>query len=141
MCINPIRVSVKKAVRIMAFEEKYDKVNKKYVSTRPLFHKFNTVNFDDHCKLAVEKFIWEISQNLHPALVQCLFTKVSEKHQIMTRSSNLNKYSFPRAGTNFRKQFINFTGVKLWNDEIPDKIKSQLKLNAFIRQYIGLIYL
>ena len=31
--LNPIRVSIKKAVRIMAFEEKYDKVNKKYVST------------------------------------------------------------------------------------------------------------
>ena len=47
---NLIRVSIKKAVRIMAFEEKY-KVNKKYVSTRPLFHKFNILNFDNHCKL------------------------------------------------------------------------------------------
>ena len=31
--LNPIRVSIKKAIRKMAFEEKYDKVNKKYVST------------------------------------------------------------------------------------------------------------
>ena len=78
--------------------------------------------------------MWEISQNLHPAFIQCLFTKVSEKHQIMTSLSSLNKYSLPRAGKNFRKQFINIIGVKLWNDEIPDKIKSQLKLSAFIRQ-------
>ena len=133
--LNPIRLSIKKAVRIMAFEEKYDKVNKKYVSTRPLFHKFNVLNFDNHCKLTIGKFMSEISQNLHPAFIQCLFTKVSEKHQIMTRSSSLNKYSLPHARTNFRKHFINFTGVKLWNDEIPDKIKSQLKLRAFIKQY------
>ena len=73
----------------MAFEEKYDKVNKKYVSTRPLLHKFNILNFDNHCKLTIGKFMWEISQNLHPAFIQCLFTKVSEKHQIMTRSSSL----------------------------------------------------
>ena len=84
----------------MAFEETSDKVNKKYVSTRPLFHKFNILNFDD-------------PQNLHPALIQCLFTKVSEKHQIMTRSSSLNKYSLPHAITNFRKHFIDFTGIKL----------------------------
>ena len=116
--LNPIRVSIKKAVRIVAFEEKYDKVNKKYVSTRPLFHKFNILNFDDHCKLTNGKFMWEISQNLHPTFIQGLFTNVSEKHQIMTRSSSLNKYSSPRARTNFRKQFINFTDVKLWNDEI-----------------------
>ena len=77
--------------------------------------------------------MWEISQNLHPTFIQGLFTKVSEKHQIMTRSSSLNKYSLPRARTNFRKQFINFTCVKLWNDEIPDKIRSQLKLSAFIQ--------
>ena len=133
--LNPIRLSIKKAVRIMAFEEKYDKVNKKYVSTRPLFHKFNILNFDNHCKLTIGKFMWEISQNLHPTFIQCLFMKVSEKHQIMTRSSSLNKYSLPHARTNFRKHFINFTGVKLWNDEIPDKIKSQLKLRAFIKQY------
>ena len=115
----------------MAFEENYDKLNKKYVSTGPLFHKFNILNFDDHCKLTIGKFMWEISQNLHPTFIQGLFTKVSEKHQIMTRSSS----SLPRARTNFRKQFINFTGAKLWNDEIPDKIKSQLKLRAFIREY------
>ena len=78
--------------------------------------------------------MWEISKNLHPAFIQCLFTEVSEKHQIMVGLSSLNKYSLPPARTNFRKQFINFAGVKLWNDEIPDKIKSQLKLSAFIRQ-------
>ena len=119
----------------MAFEEKYDKVNKKYVFTGPLFHKFNILNFNDHCKLSTGKFLWEISQNLHPTFIHGLFTKVSEKHQIMTRSSSQNKYSLLRARTNFKKQFINFTGVKLWNDEIPDKIKSQLKLSAFVRQY------
>ena len=126
-------MSIKKAVRIKAFEEKYDKDNKKYVSTRLLFHKSNILNFDNHCKLTVGKFMWEIRQNLHPAFIQCLFT--SEKHQIMTRPSSLNKYSLRHPRTNFRKHFIKFTGVKLWNDEIPDKIKSQLKLRAFIKQY------
>ena len=62
--------------------------------------------------------------------------KQGKKHQIMTRSSRrLNEYSLPHARTNFRKQFMNFTGVKLWNYEIPDKIKSKLKLSAFIMQY------
>ena len=58
----------------------------------------------------------------------------------MRRSSALNKYSLPRARTNFRKQFISFTGVKLWNDEIPGKIQSQLKLSAFIRQYKSYLF-
>ena len=55
--LNPIRVSIKKAARIMAFEEKYDKVNKKYASTRPLFHKFNILNFDYHRRLTTGKFM------------------------------------------------------------------------------------
>ena len=75
--LNLIRVSVKKAVRIMAFQEKYNKVNKKYVSTGPLFHKFNILSFDDYCKLTVGKLMWEIGQNLHPAFIHCLFTKAS----------------------------------------------------------------
>ena len=76
--------------------------------------------------------MWEISQNLHPAFIQCLFTKVSEKHQIMAMSSSLNKYLLPRARTNFRKQLISFTGVKLWNDKIPDKIiKVSVKTECF----------
>ena len=53
----------------MAFEEKYDKVNKKYPPACPLFHKFNMLNFDDHCKLTTEKFMWEIDHNL---LVVCI---------------------------------------------------------------------
>ena len=63
--------------------------------------------------------MWEIDHNLHPDFIQFLFTKVSQKHKRKTRSARLNKYSLPFTGTNFKKQFINFAGVKLWNDEIP----------------------
>ena len=115
----------------MAFEEKCNKANKQYASTGPLLHKFNMVNFNDHRGLITGKFMWESSQNLRPALIQHLFTKVSETHQITTRSSSLNKYSLPCARTNFRKQFINFTGVKLWNDKVPNKIKVSVKTECF----------
>ena len=39
----------------MAFEKKYDKVNKKYPSASPLFHEFNMLNLDGHCKLTTGK--------------------------------------------------------------------------------------
>ena len=119
----------------MAFEEKYDKVNKKYPSASPLFHKFNMLNFDDHCKLTTGKFMWEIDHNLHPDFIQCLFTEVSQKHKCKTRSASLNKYSLPFTRTNFQKQFINFSGVKLWNDEIPEKIKTESTRRAFLNKY------
>ena len=123
--LDPIRSSFRKTVRVMAFEEKYDKVNKKYQSASPLFHIFNMSNFDDHCKLTTGKFMWEIDHNLHPDFIKCLFTKVSQKHKRKAKSASLNKYSLPFTKTNFKKQFIKFAGVKLWNDEIPEKIKTE----------------
>ena len=111
--LDLIRSSIRKAVRVMAFEEKYDKVNKKYPLASPLFHKFDMLNFDDHCKLTTGKFIWAIDHNLHPDFIQYLFTKVSQKHKCKTRSASLNTYSLPFTKTNFQKQFINFAGVKL----------------------------
>ena len=79
--MDPIRSSTRKAVRVMAFEEKYDKVNKKYSSASPLFHKFNMLNLDDRRKLTTGTFMWEIDHNLHLDFIQCLFTKVSQKHK------------------------------------------------------------
>ena len=117
----------------MAFRAKYDKVNKKYPSTAPLFHKFNMLNFDDHCKLTTGKFMWEIDHNLHPDFIQ--FTKISQKHECKTRSASLNKYSLSFTRTNFQKQFINFAGVKLWNDKIPKKLKTESTLRAFLNKY------
>ena len=119
----------------MAFEVKHDKVNKNYPSASPLFHRFDMLNFDDHCKLTTEKFMWEIDHNLHPDFIQCLFTKVSQKHKGKTISASLNKYSLPFTRTNFKKQFIKFAGVKLWNDKIPEKIKTESTLRAFLNKY------
>ena len=132
--LNPIGSSIRKAVTVMAFEEKYDKVNKKYPSASPLFHKFNMLNFDDHCKLTTEKFMWEIAHNLHPDFIQCLFTKVCQKHKRKTRFASLNIYSLPFTRTIFQKQFINCAGVKLWNEEIPEKIKTESTPRAFFKQ-------
>ena len=87
--LDPIRSSIRKAVRVMAFEEKYDKVNKKYPLASPLFHKFDMLNFDDHCKLTTGKFMWEIDHNLHSDFIQCPFTKVSQKHKCKTRSASV----------------------------------------------------
>ena len=80
--------------------------------------------------------MWEISENLHPAFIQYLFMKVSEKHQIMTRSSILNKYSLPHTLERISESSLSISrGEKLWNDEIPHKIKFQLTRCVFIRQY------
>ena len=54
--------------------------------------------------------------------------------QRKTRSASLDKYSLPLTGTNFRKQFRNFAGVKLWNDEIPEKVKTESTLRAFLKE-------
>ena len=72
--------------------------------------------------------MWEIDHNLQPDFIQCLFTKVSQKHKRKKRSASLNKYSLAFTRTNFQKQFINSAGVKLWNDEIPEKIKTESAL-------------
>ena len=121
--LNPIRASIRKAVRVMAFEEKYDKVIKNICPLGPLFHRFNILNFDDHYRLTAGKFIREIYHDLHPDFIKCLFTKVNQKHKHKTVSASLEKYSLPFIKTNFRKQFINFAGVKLWSDEITEKKK------------------
>ena len=63
----------------MAFDKKYDKVNKSNPSAGTLFHKFNILDFDNHYRLTTGKFMWEIDHNLHSDFIQCLFTKVSQK--------------------------------------------------------------
>ena len=54
--LDPIRSSIRKAVTVMAFKEKYGKVNKKYPSASPLCHKFNMDKLDSFPAIAFELY-------------------------------------------------------------------------------------
>ena len=64
--LEPVKVSIRKAVRLMAFQQRD-------AHSEQLFQQFNIFNFDDSCRLEVDKFTGDIS---HSKLQQILLKYV-----------------------------------------------------------------
>ena len=101
----------------MTFASKID-------NSTPIFKKLGILNFDDSYKLEVSKFMFNFEHGKIPTTFRHLFKQTSEVHNYNTRQASMNKYYLilPKARTNFRRNFINFQGVKIWND-IPINFK------------------
>ena len=54
--LEPIKESMRKAVRLMAFQDRD-------AHSEPLFQQFNILDFDDSYRLGVAKFMHDISYN------------------------------------------------------------------------------
>ena len=125
--LEPVRVSMRKAVHLMAFQQRD-------AQSEPLFQQFNILNFDDSYRLEVAKFMHDISHNKLQQSFQIMFSSVKERHSRVTRKATDNNFSLPLVYTNYGKRFITFFGVKTWNN-IPKDIRSLDPKYAFSTKY------
>ena len=89
----PIKVSMRKAVRLMAFQDRD-------AHFEPLFQQFNIFNFDDSYRLEVAKFMHDISHNKLQQSFQSMFSLVKERHSRVTRQTTDNNIFLPLVQTN-----------------------------------------
>ncbi len=123
--------SLKKAVRIMNFADYRAK-------SKPLFSKLGLFNFDDLFKLEVAKFMYDINNNSITPVLCDLFQKTNARHNYKTRQATNKQFCLPMVTTEARKKFINFTGIKIWN-QIPLEIRSMSSkklFNKFLRKWL-----
>ena len=67
--LNKIELSIKKAIRIMSFKNKYE-------HTLPLFKKMGILPLDKNVMYLQAKFMWKYVNNLHPPRVQNIFKNI-----------------------------------------------------------------
>ena len=124
--LEPVKVSMRKAVRLTAFQQRD-------AHSEPLFQQFNILNFDDSYRLEMLPNSCMTSLTLN---FQSMFSLVKERHYRVTRQATDNKFSLPLVQTNYGKRFITFFDVKTWNN-IPKDIRSLDSKRAFITKYFA----
>ena len=82
--LEPIKVSMRKAVHLMAFQDRD-------AHSEPPFQQFNILNFDDSYRLEVAKFMHDISHNKLQQSFLSMFSLVKERHSRVFCSSCSNQ--------------------------------------------------
>ena len=119
--LDSIRLSTKRAVRIITFANKYETSN-------PIFKdlKILPLNLQIMHKQAV--FMWKLHYGYIPYPTSSLF-------KLNLRRYNHYKYDLPTPRLEIAKHNISYSCVKLWNTKIPDDLKKLTLQKIFANQY------
>ena len=119
--LDTIRKSVKSAVRLMSFKNKYE-------HTDPLFKKLEILPFDLQVKHKQAIFMWKLSHNIILPPVSNLFCR---------NEHNPSKFNLPKASTEYSQRATTYSCVKFWNVELTESHKSITSLKVFNNKYKG----
>ena len=121
--LEPLKISLRKAIRVIDFAS--------YTAhTEPIFKRFKILNLEKLYKLETAKFMFQTNQENHSNFLQKEFIKTSKLHCHNTRQSSNLGFSLPSITTNFKKNFLTFDGVKLWNS-LPIELKNTRNKHSF----------
>ena len=123
--LESIRMSIKKAIRVITFENKYE-------HTSPLFKKLGILPLDQQIQLKQAAFMWKVHNDYIPPTISCMFNLNNSE---IIRRINPNKYHLPNPRLNYAKIHISYSCVKLWNTEIPIELKEITSLKCFVKKY------
>ena len=108
--IKPIKTSLNKAVRAMAFKDSRHHANS-------LYKKLKILPLDECYKLQLAKFMWKLENNKLPG-----HTAITHYHNTQqTLQSNLQLHS---VWLDCAKRFTIYSGTHLWLTDVPLHIKS-----------------
>ena len=122
--LNKLEVNLKKCVRIMNFDDKCE-------PSAPIFQKLSILPLKENIKYLQAKFMWKYVHLLHPDSIQEIFDTTN--HQNLETS--LVKLYLPFKRTTLGQRFISYSGIKLWNQEVPKNVKETPYLNSFLGSY------
>ena len=117
--IDCIRLSIKKAIRTITFENKYE-------DTGPLFKAMKILPFDYLVMYKKAIFMWKLKNGYIPPPLSDLF-KLRETHT--------DKFYLPFKRLEITKRQIVYSCVKLWNTKILDDMKHITLQNRFAITY------
>ena len=132
-----LRVSCKKAVRTILSKNKRE-------HALPLFKTLNILPLDELIKLKRGEYMWKIKNNLLPKSLNSWFHTnnsdiVNRINTNITSGINIKKYHLPNPRLEYAKRHITYSGVKLWNNEIPTELKTSTSSKCFKRKYQELL--
>ena len=96
--LEPLKCNLRKAIRVIDFAE-YQ------AHSKPLFKKYNLLNFDNMYKLEVAKFMFDIYHE-NGEIFNNLFIKANVHHHYETRQSLNDNFSFPLGSKNYKQKSI-----------------------------------
>ena len=121
---------LKKAARITNYRKPIE-------HSKPSFKALHSLNLEDTYMLECAKFFFDISKGQNNALFSSFFRLTKDQHQYSTRQVRSGKLYTPTIRTNYKKRFISYSGIKIWNN-IPEEIRnfpSKNVLLGIIRKY------
>ena len=126
--LDKIRISNKKAVRLMTFTDNMTHAD-------PIFKDLNILNFDNNVKLTISKLFWKAKNNFVP---KCINNILNNKNLTLTNSSRPLRHKpsdkfVPLHRTQYKARFISTRGQVLWN-ELPLLIKETKSLHTFSKK-------
>ena len=128
--LHKIATKLNKAIRIISFKDQHE-------AAQPLFKRHKILDLNNNIKYNHSKFMWKYVHNQHPKCILTLFeTNPNPKaNQYITRQMSQGNLYIPFRRTKIGQHFITYSGVKLWNENIPIKIKENVHLPAFLKEY------
>ena len=124
--LEPLKRNLRKAVRII------DSPNCTAHSEH-IFKRLKIFNFDKLYMLEIAKMIFQINKNTSNKFLQDEFMKTKNLHKYNTRQSSSEGFSLLSIRTNYKKSFLTFDGIKLWNS-LPTELKKLHDKHHFVKQ-------
>ena len=115
--IKPYKNPTKKAISTIS-SESWNK------HTPPLFHQQRILILDDIIKLNTSIFMYDIYHKNLSEMFLNMFTPLSSIHQHNTRKSKSQHFFINYTRTDYKKRFINTSGIKIW-DQISINTKTK----------------
>ena len=125
--LNPLKIKIKQAVRLMAFTGRSH-------PSKPLFKQLNILDFGSCYKFECARFMYQTSKFGRNNVFENLFKPVNSIHKLNTRQASAGNLAQPIARTNFKSKFISVMGVKIWN-ETPVEIRQVRSKHIFAKKY------
>ena len=120
-----LRISTKKAVRTILSKNKRE-------HALPLFKELSILPLDDHIKLRRATYMWKLKNKLLPNSLTSWF-RVNES-VIANRIHDDTSYLLQQPRLEYTKRSISYTGVKIWNTEIPSALKKSTSSKLFTQK-------
>ena len=100
----------------------------RYTSVAEQYSRLNLLNLDDLYILEISKFMFRNSKTSLPSAFDEYFRPIG--HEYNTRTRTYESLTTPRPRTEFGKQSIKYTGVKIWNS-LPSAVQDASSYDSF----------
>ena len=113
--LEPLKRNLRKAIRVADFAADT-------AHSDPIFKRPRLLSFDKVYKLETAKFMFQLNIETNYITLGHEFLKAKDLHRYNTRHSSNLGFSLKAISTNFKRDFLAFDGIKLWNS-LPLNLK------------------